>query len=86
MREKGDHTWDIFIRYHACPNCGNIMEDRHDYVYDKVTKSYIKHLECPRCKHKFTLTKKRRSSWWPLFGTPQPPGIEWSEEESKKNR
>lgn len=63
---KGNHTWDIIIQYHRCPKCGVIMESRLDYEY-RLGK-YQKDLECERCGHRFTLTKKTKPTFGPLWG------------------
>lgn len=62
---KATHTYDIHQRYHACPNCGKILESRTDYVY-KYGK-YEKELECERCHHHWTEVKAHIPSFAPLF-------------------
>jgi uncharacterized C2H2 Zn-finger protein len=57
-REKGTHTWDIFLRYHRCPQCGVIQENRQDYM-DWFGKA-VKQLECPSCGHRYTETRRQR--------------------------
>lgn len=76
MREKGTHTWDLYLTYHRCPNCGFIFESREDYVY-RMGK-YQKDLICPRCHHSYTLTKGQRPLIGPVFGEPPKPEFDWS--------
>lgn len=73
MSQKGTHTWDMVIDYHACPSCGFIIESREKYEYKH--KKYQKDLECNRCHHHFTVTKPSHVSFGPLLGEPQP--VEW---------
>lgn len=56
LREKGSHTWDLVVRYHRCPQCGVIIESRTDYVYQ--LGHYVKQVDCQRCGHKFTDTRR----------------------------
>ena len=75
MTQRGIHTWDLVIEYLRCPQCGYILENRDKYQY-RLGK-YQKDLECPRCKHLFTVTKKARSAIGPLLGEPEPVEILW---------
>lgn len=75
MTQKGEHTWDIVIRYHRCPKCGYIMENREDYHY-RLGK-YQKDLVCNRCGTAFTETKKARHTFGPLFGEGDHPEFTW---------
>jgi rubredoxin len=77
MGQKGAHTWDLYLHYHRCPFCGLILESREDFHY--ILGQYKKDLECPRCKHSFTLVKNVQPALGPLIGEPQPPDIDWSE-------
>ncbi len=65
MTQKGTHTWDLIVDYHECPNCGYIIESREGYQLEGG--QYIKNLECPRCHHKFIVTKGKKNSIFPLF-------------------
>jgi uncharacterized C2H2 Zn-finger protein len=76
MTQKGEHTWDLVYQLHRCPECGSIFESRRDY--SKQFNNYVKDLECPKCHHAYTLTKKNKSSFGPIFGEPQPKEVEWS--------
>lgn len=69
------HTWELYLRYHECPKCGFIVESREDYEY--ILGKYQKTLECPRCKHPFTL-EKTGNTIGPLFGKPPKPEFDWS--------
>lgn len=80
MTQKGEHTWDLYLRYHRCPNCGFIIETRKDF--ENRFGKYIKELICTRCHHKFTLTKREKPAFGPLIGEPQPIEFDW---ESKKH-
>lgn len=79
MTQKGLHTWDIVHHYHRCPKCGYIIESREDYQYR--LGSYQKDLQCPRCHHRFTLTKQRKPTFGPLIGDPQPIEMEWRDKD-----
>ena len=65
IREKGSHTWDIFLYYHACPKCGKVFENRENYEY--CLGKYQKELECCRCRYRFTETKMTRHTFGSLF-------------------
>lgn len=78
MTQKGEHTWDLVLQYHRCPVCGFIIESREDYQY-RMGGVYQKDLECPRCKHRFTLTKPRKPTFGPLIGDPQPAEVDWKD-------
>lgn len=75
MTQRGTHTWDLVVDYQRCPQCGYICENRDKYRY-RLGK-YQKDLECPRCKHLFTVTKKTRPIRGPLLGEPEPVEILW---------
>ena len=76
MTQKGDHTWDLNLRYHRCPKCGFIIESREGFEY-RFSK-WEKDLECPRCHHRFTDTLQRKPGFGPLIGEPQPVEIDWN--------
>lgn len=73
---KGDHTWPLYVHYHACPKCGFIIESREDYRY--VMGKYKKELQCPRCNNSFKEIKPTTPTFGPLIGTPQPSEFDWS--------
>ncbi len=75
MKQKGEHTWPLYVRYHQCPKCGAIIENREEYQY--VLGHYQKELDCPRCHNHFTLFEKSRPTFGPLIGDPQPPEFNW---------
>ena len=66
FRARGSHTWDIVVQYHRCPACHAIQESREDYRYQ--LGKYIKDLECPKCHHHYTIVKRSRPMFGPLFG------------------
>jgi len=76
MREKGTHTWDLYLTYHRCPKCGLIFENRENYIY-RLGK-YQKDLVCPRCANAYTLTKNQRLRFGPFFGDSSKPEFDWS--------
>lgn len=76
MTQKGEHTWDLILQYHRCPQCNFIIESREDYLF--TNKAWTKDVSCPRCGNHFTVTKTRKKTFGPLIGTPQPPEIDWS--------
>lgn len=75
MTQKGEHTWDLAIRYHRCPACGYIIESRDDYHY-RLGK-YEKALTCPKCAHQFIEVKKTEQKLGPLIGEPETASFEW---------
>lgn len=75
MTQKGEHTWDLVIDYQRCPQCGAIIENRDSFHYEMG--SWIKDVSCSRCGHLFTVKDKRKLTFGPLLGTPQPPDIMW---------
>lgn len=75
MTQKGEHTWDLFIEYHRCPECGNIIESREGYTY-RLGARY-KDVVCSRCNHQFTVKKEEILTFGPLIGDPQPPEVDW---------
>lgn len=74
-KQKGTHTWDLYVHYHSCPECGAIIESRDDYEYQ--LGKYIKHLDCHRCGHSFTETKPSGKQIGPIFGEPPKPEFDW---------
>lgn len=81
MKQSGTHTWDLFVHYDRCPFCGFIIENRTDYEY-RLGK-YEQDLDCPRCLKTFTVQKKSRPQFGPLFGEPQPTEVDWEEHNPK---
>jgi uncharacterized C2H2 Zn-finger protein len=77
MSQRGTHTWDLVIEYIRCPECGFIIENREKYQY-RLGK-YQKDLECPRCHHRFTITKNVKPKFGPLIGEAQPVEMDWEE-------
>ena len=77
MTQKGEHTWDMHIEYHRCPECGFIFEDRRGYIY--ILGKYQKELHCPRCHDPFMKVKKEEPSLGPLIGEAQPIETEWGD-------
>lgn len=77
MREKGTHTWDLFQHYFCCPSCSYIFEERKDYTYR--LGSYIKELECPRCRHSFVMKKPGAPTVTPFFGGNASQEMEWGD-------
>jgi len=75
VKQAGEHTWPLYVRYHRCPKCGAIIESREDFHY--VLGQYQKDLECQRCQHAFTITKQVTPTFGPLIGEPQPPEFDW---------
>ncbi len=75
MGLQGEHTWDIVIQYHRCPECGWIIESREGYAY--VLGQYQKQVDCDRCHHRFTMILPLQPSFGPLIGNPQPIETEW---------
>ena len=75
MGQAGEHTWDIIVHYHRCPECGYIIESRQEFTY-RLGK-YQKELACERCQHNFQVTKPSKPSFGPLIGEPQPIETEW---------
>ena len=65
-QQKGNHTWDMIIQYHRCPKCGAIIESRFDFEY-RLGK-YVKDITCDKCNHCFTITKKIKPTFGPLWG------------------
>lgn len=76
MVNSGEHTWDIVLHYHSCPQCGYIIESRKKYKYN--LGKYYKKLKCDRCSHSFIIEKAAKPSFGPLFGDAQPKEIDWS--------
>lgn len=76
--QNRDHTWDLYLHYYKCPNCGFINADRQAYQY-RTGGKYQKKLHCRRCSHEFTVYKVCRPSLGPIIGDGQPGEIEWNE-------
>ncbi len=76
MTQRGPHTWDIIIDYHACPKCGYIQENRERYE-DRFGK-LIKDLICERCEAHYQVEKKERKKFAPLLGEPEYPEFDWT--------
>ncbi|CCB85241.1 MULTISPECIES: hypothetical protein [Parachlamydia] len=77
MTQKGEHTWDLVVRYHQCPKCGAIIENREDFKYR--LGHYEKDLECPRCHHAFTLVKNVSLKMGPFIGEGGAVEVDWKE-------
>lgn len=54
-RQKGTHTWTLYVHYHLCPQCGKVIESRHEY--ELKDGKWIKELKCAHCGHSFSETK-----------------------------
>jgi len=80
MSQKGEHTWDLVLHYHCCPQCGKILESRDDYQYR--LGCYQKELQCERCHLEFTVTKSTHPTFGPLIGEPHPPEMDWGSGDS----
>lgn len=65
VRAAGTHSYDIFLRYHACPKCGKIVESRRNYKYRLGERE--KELQCPRCSHKWTEKSFEKTRFAPLL-------------------
>ena len=75
MTQRGEHTWDLTLHYHSCPQCSKIIESRETYHYQ--LGSWIKNVHCVHCGKDFTFTKNRQPSLGPLIGPPQPTEFDW---------
>jgi DNA-directed RNA polymerase subunit RPC12/RpoP len=64
-RAAGTHTYDIYLAYHGCPECGKIVESRAPYEYRMGVRE--KELQCPRCSHEWTERCKKKVSLGPLL-------------------
>lgn len=63
------HTWELYLHYHECPECGHIIESRKE----------TKELKCPSCNHQFILEKQTgKRPFGPIFGKPSKPEFDWS--------
>lgn len=58
MKSTDNHTWNIFIAYHRCPECGYITESRNGY--ELVDGKEQKEIACERCSHAYTVIRVRR--------------------------
>lgn len=76
-KQKGPHNWDAPLHYHLCPSCNKIIESRDDYFYR--LGDYVKEVECPFCRHYFTIKKSAKPSVGPLFGEGGAVEMEWGE-------
>lgn len=76
MRQRGTHTFEIYLRYHRCPACGYILESREDF-HDELGHR-VKDLVCPRCSHAYRIEKSGGGPIGPLFGNPPKPEFDWS--------
>lgn len=81
MTQRGEHTWDIHLRYHRCPKCGYVMESRVDF--ENRFGKYVKEMTCSRCKHKFSELKKQKPTFGPLMGNPEPAEFNWDTSKPK---
>ena len=70
-----EHTWDLYLRYHACPRCRHILESRQNYTYQ--LGRYYKNLTCPQCGLTWREEKKSPGPVGPLFGNPSKPEFNW---------
>lgn len=77
MSQRGNHTWDMVITYHLCPECGYINESRQKYEY--LNGRYQKEAQCSRCHHAFTAVQPGTPSLGPILGDPQPVETEWGD-------
>ena len=69
------HTWEIYVRYHLCPKCSQIIESREDYHYRLGEQ--VKTMTCPHCYHTWTEKKKTEEPLGPIFGKPPKPEFFW---------
>lgn len=65
-QQHGNHTWDMILHYHRCPNCGYIIECRKKY--DQIFRVIQKELNCPRCNKTFNVLKQTKPTFGPLLG------------------
>ncbi|MCB1119557.1 MAG: hypothetical protein KDK65_06320 [Chlamydiia bacterium] len=70
------HTFPIHIHYHRCPDCGKILENRHDWDYR--LGYYLKDLTCSYCHHSWTEEKGGHFRLGPLFTQPKTAAFDWS--------
>lgn len=62
LRQRhGNHTWDMIVDYHACPQCGYVMENRQKYSC-RANECRLD-LKCPRCQHLFAVIKKKPKTY-----------------------
>lgn len=57
--QDGTHTWDLYLKYYSCPQCGYIIEDRQPYR--KRTNDQVKQIHCRRCGNEFITVKNQQS-------------------------
>lgn len=77
MTQKGNHTWDIILDYHLCPNCKRIVENRQDYMLS--SGQYVKEIKCPYCDHQFSCFKEKKARWSLFSGSDDAPEWDWPE-------
>lgn len=75
MTQKGEHTWDLEIRYHRCPQCGFIIESREKGVLRNG--NYEKELKCSRCLNSFVDIQATKPGFGPIFGEPTKAEVNW---------
>ena len=75
MTQKGDHTWDMYLRYHRCPKCGYIIENRANF--ENRFGKYVKEMICPRCKYRFEEIRAQKPTFGPFTGDPEPAEFNW---------
>lgn len=65
-QRHGNHTWDLVLHYYRCPKCGYVIENRDKY--ERRMALLQKEVICTRCEYVFTVTKKTKPTFGPLFG------------------
>lgn len=76
MSKGGDHTWDLYVHYHRCPQCGYIIENRKRG--EQVGHDVVIQLTCPRCNHAFTEKVASKASTLSFLGEAEPKEMDWS--------
>ncbi len=76
--QRGEHTWNLFLHYCSCPQCGFVMESRNDYEAGGAGV-FQKNLSCHRCGCHFTIKKVSHAAMGPLIGKGEPIEVEWSD-------
>ena len=74
------HTWDLHLKYHRCPACGNILESRAPF--ENRFGKYVKDLQCDVCEKKFSVEQTQKPTFGPFTGEPTSVEVDW---DSKKN-
>lgn len=69
------HTWDLYLHYHRCPECGFILESRERPVYRNGQLE--KPLDCPRCQNHWMEKRPYNGPIAPLFGSLTSPEFTW---------